>query len=76
MSSWVDVPLIKGAIYAEIKDPQATAYSEISIQRSSADTQDAQITRRQTGRFRIQFAKPVRDNQTVRYQIRNPAGQA
>ena len=76
MSSWVEVPLIKGAIYAEIKDPQATAYSEISIQRSSADTQDAQITRRQAGRFRIQFAKPVRDAQTVRYQIRNPAGPA
>lgn len=76
MSSWVEVPLIKGARFVTIKDPAAKPQSTIEIAKSTADAAAAKITRRETGKFTIEFTVAIKDPQTIRYIIRDSASSA
>jgi hypothetical protein len=76
MPCWVSFPVIPGASYVQIKDPDITNTSRIEIAKVTADTRDATVSKQAEGRCTITFKEPVRQQQYVRYQVRNSAGTA
>jgi hypothetical protein len=74
MSFWVSVPIITGAAYVNLTDPNITADSRIEIARSTPDTRDAKVTKQAQGHCTITFERPTQQNQYLRYAVRNSAG--
>lgn len=76
MSSSVSVPIIPGVSYVKIKDPDITSTSRIEIIRSTADTKHASVSKQAQGHCTVTFKEPTRQNQYLRYRVRNTAGPA
>jgi hypothetical protein len=76
MPSWVSIPIIPGASYINVSDPDITPTSRVEIAKTTADTRDAKVSKQAEGRCTITFKEPVRQQQYVRYKVRNSAGTA
>ena len=76
MPSWVSVPIIPGASYINVSDPDITPISRVEIAKVTADTRDATVSKQAEGRCTITFKEPAQQQQYVRYKIRNTADSA
>ena len=76
MPSWVSIPIIPGASYINVSDPDITPTSRVEIAKTTPDTRDAKVTQQAQGRFTIKFKAPAQQQQYVRYAVRNPASPA
>lgn len=76
MPSWVSIPIIPGASYINVSDPDITPTSRVEIAKTTADTRDAKVSQQAEGRLTIKFKAPAQQQQFVRYKVRNTADPA